>query len=580
MSAINTGAKGAERSGGQLLVECLLEQGAEHLFCVPGESYLAVLDALYDAPQIAVTTCRQEGGAAMMAEAHGKLTGRPGVCMVTRAPGASNASAGLHVAFQDSTPMLLLIGQVARDQLEREAFQEIDYRRFFGQLAKWVAQIDDPARIPEFIARAYRTAMSGRPGPVVLALPEDMLRETTAGVALPRVEAVFSRAGEDELAELTTRLTNAERPLALVGGAGWNAAGCAALQQFAERWDIPVAASFRCQDHFDNRHRNYVGDVGIAVNPQLAQRLRDADLLLVLGPRLGEMTTGGYTLLDPAQPQPALIHVHAGAEELGRVYQPSLAICAQPAAFAITLAELPAPTEFAPGRVAWRATARADYLRWSEPAAGEGGEMATAAREPRMGGEMGSGVDLAQVIAWLREQLPEDAILCNGAGNYASWLHRYFRYRGWRSQLAPTSGSMGYGVPAAIAAKRIHPERTVLALAGDGCFLMHGQELASAVLHRLGVIFIVVNNGMYGTIRMHQQRNYPDRVIATELANPDFSAMAKAYGAFGEVVSSSGEFAAAFGRALASSRSHKLPALLELRTDVQQITPAQRLDDL
>ena len=586
MSAINLGVGGGDRSGGQLLVDCLLEQGAEQVFCVPGESYLAVLDALHDAPQIAVTTCRQEGGAAMMAEAHGKLTGRPGVCMVTRAPGATNASAGVHIAFQDSTPMLLLIGQVARGQLEREAFQEVDYRRFFGQMAKWVAQIDDAARIPEFIARGYRTAMSGRPGPVVLALPEDMLCDTAAGVPLPRVEAVAGQAGGGDLAELAARLSAAERPLALVGGAGWNAAGCAAMQRFAERWDIPVAASFRCQDHFDNRHRNYAGDVGIAINPKLAQRVRDADLLLVLGPRLGEMTTGGYSLLDPAQPQPALIHVHAGAEELGRVYQPSLAICAQPAALATALAELPPPAaNWAPRWTAWRDAARTDYLRWSEPpATAAPGEQGGASVVAGSGADLGSAdpgcVDLGEVIVWLREHLPEDAVLCNGAGNYATWLHRYFRYRGWRTQLAPTSGSMGYGVPAAIAAKRIHPERTVLALAGDGCYLMHGQELASAVLHRLGVIFLVVNNGMYGTIRMHQQRNYPDRVVATELANPDFAAMAKAYGAFGEVVSNTGEFAAAFERVVASSRSSGLPALLELRTDAQQITPAQRIADL
>jgi acetolactate synthase-1/2/3 large subunit len=547
----------ALRTGGKILADQLRLHGARMIFGVPGESYLSVLDALYDyRDSMPFIVCRQEGGAAMMAEAYGKLTGSPGICMVTRAPGATNASSGVHVARQDSTPMILFIGQVALGMMDREAFQEIDFRRMFGQMAKWVAQIDDAARIPEYVSRAFHTAVSGRPGPVILALPEDMLREKVA-VADPepylRVEPHPSLA---QMAEFRTRLAKAERPLAIVGGGGWDAEAALGVRHFAERSGLPVAASFRRQDYFDNESPCYVGDVGIGINPALAQRVKDADLLLVLGARLGEMPTQGYSLLDIPKPKQQLIHVHASAEELGRVYQPDLPINAGPRTFAAALAKTD-PVDGSAWRE-YREDTRKAYEAWQVA--------------PRTPGTL----QMGDVIATLRRVLPSDAIIANGAGNFAVWVHRFYRYRQFGTELAPTSGSMGYGVPAAIAAKLVHPRRTVVAFAGDGCFLMTGQEFATAIQYNAPVIFIVVNNGMYGTIRMHQERSYPARVSGTDLTNPDFAAYARAFGGFGAVVSSTEDFAPAFEAAQAAG----MPSILELRIDPEAITPRQSLSEI
>ncbi|HZB90851.1 MAG TPA: thiamine pyrophosphate-binding protein [Stellaceae bacterium] len=546
----------SRRTGAQVLVDQLKIHGAETIFCVPGESYLAVLDALYDANSIRLVTCRQEGGAAMMADAYGKLTGEPGLCMVTRGPGATNASAGLHVAMQDSTPLILFIGQVARDTVEREAFQEIDYRRMFGQLAKWVAEIDDPRRIPEFLSRAYYTATSGRPGPVVLALPEDMLTEEVETADAQPYRRVETWPGEAPMARLAELLRAARRPFLLLGGSAWDADAVVAIERFAAANALPVGCVFRRQDRFDNAHPCYAGDVGIGINPKLAQRIKDSDLLIAVGPRLGEMTTGGYTLLDIPTPAQPLVHVHADPEELGRVYQPALAINATPRAFARAAAALPAVA-----RPPWAdatAAAHQDYLAFRRP--------------PRSPGE----IQMGEIVLWLDEHLPADAIFTNGAGNFATWVHRFRQYRRFGSQLAPTSGSMGYGFPAAVAAKLRHPDRAVICVAGDGDFLMTGQELATAVHHRLGVIVLVVNNGMYGTIRMHQERHHPNRVIGTALHNPDFAALARSYGAHGEVVERTADFPAAFERARAAGG----PAILELRLDPEALTIRQSLSEI
>lgn len=551
-----TGRGANLRSGGQILVDQLRIHGADMAFGVPGESYLAVLDALHDAPEIRFLVCRQEGGAAMMADAYGKLTGRPGLCFVTRGPGATSASAGVHIAFQDSTPMILFIGQVARGLLDREAFQEIDYRRMYGQLAKWVAQIDDPARIPEYLSRAYHTATAGRPGPVVLALPEDMLTERVATEDAAPYQAVAAHPGADQMAALRERLARVERPFVILGGGGWTAVACADFQAFAEANALPVGASFRCQDYFDNRHPNYVGDVGIGLNPKLGRRVQESDLLLVVGARLGEMTTGGYSLIDIPRPKQSLIHVHAGAEELGRVYQPELAINAAMPAFAAAARVLSPLAD--PPWADWTRAARADYEENIRPTSGPGA------------------VQMAEIVAWLRERLPPEAIITNGAGNYTAWVHRFHQYRRYRTQLAPTSGSMGYGLPAAVAAKACRPDQPVVCFAGDGCFLMHGQELSTAVQYGLGIIVIVVNNGMYGTIRMHQEREYPGRVSGTGLTNPDFVAYARAFGAEGELVERTEDFAAAFERAVAADR----PALIELRIDPEAITPRSSLSEI
>ncbi|WP_412049696.1 thiamine pyrophosphate-binding protein [Hoeflea sp. Naph1] len=546
------------KTGGQLIVDALKANGVERLYCVPGESYLAVLDALVDSG-VGVTVCRQEGGAAMMADSWGRLTGKPGVCFVTRGPGATNATAGLHIARQDSIPMVLFIGQVQRDAREREAFQEVEYRRAFTEFAKWVGEIDDPARIPEFLNRAFSVAMSGRPGPVVLALPEDVLRETVANppaVILPNPVAAI-HPGAPELKELAERLSRAERPVMILGGTGWNETAVHQLQAFAERAQIPVGCSFRRQMLFDHLHPSYAGDVGIGINPALAEEIKQSDLVMLIGGRFSEMPSSGYTLLDVPFPVQPLVHVHADAGELGRVYRPALAINADPASFAAALSgvdadPLPAHTE---------RTARMHqaYLDWSTP--------------PQTGpGE----VHMGPIIDWLRDYLPDDAILTNGAGNYATWVHRYVRFRKFATQSAPVCGSMGYGVPAAVAAKQAFPDRLVVAFAGDGCFMMHGQEFATAVQHGLPIIIVVVNNSMFGTIRMHQERDYPGRVSATNLVNPDFAALARAYGGHGETVETTAEFAPAFERARASGK----PAIIEVKLDQEAITPTRTLSQI
>jgi acetolactate synthase-1/2/3 large subunit len=554
-------------SGGQLLVQALQIHGVEHVFCVPGESFLAVLDALHDASDIAVTVCRQEGGAAMMAEAQGKLTGRPGICMVTRGPGATNASAGVHIAMQDSTPMILFVGQIERGMREREAFQEVDYRGVFGKLAKWVTEIDDAARIPELLSRAFHIATSGRPGPVVIALPEDMLTELAAPPAPTRappafapgryrqVEASPSAAQMQELAKL---LGAAKKPMVVLGGSRWSAQSCQQFADFAAAWQLPVACSFRRQMLFAGEHACYAGDVGLGINPKLLARLKEADLLILLGGRLSEVPSQSYTLLDIPVPQQTLVHVFADPDELNHVYQADLGVTASPVGFVQALAALPAPA--APHWAAATQAAHADYLAWSDPAGRSNpGEL-----------QMGA------LMQHLSRALPQDAILTNGAGNFSIWLHRFWRFRGYATQLAPTSGSMGYGLPAAVGAKRLLPERTVVCFAGDGDFMMHGQELATAVQYDLPIVIVLIDNGMYGTIRMHQERNYPARVFATALKNPDFCALAFAYGAHGERVERTEEFAPALQRALASGK----PALLHCLLDPQAITPAATLDGL
>jgi acetolactate synthase I/II/III large subunit len=537
------------RSGGQILVDQLRVQGVDLAFGVPGESYLDVLDALYDARDVLrFVICRQEGGAAYMAEAYGKLTGRPGICFVTRGPGASNAAIGVHTAFQDSTPMILFVGQVGGDFVEREAFQEVDYRRMYGPMAKWVAQIDRADRIPEYVGHAFHTACAGRPGPVVLALPEDMLTDKATVADAGPAKRVQAHPGDDQIRELMSLLGRAERPLLVLGGGGWTGEACAQIQRFAETASLPVGTAFRFQDLFDNRHPNYAGDVGIGINPRLAARVKESDLLLVAGARLGEMTTGGYTLVAAPRPAQKLVHVHAGAEELGRVYQADLPINSGMAEFADAVSQVGGldATRWAE----WTRAANADYREWIQP-------------QPMPGA-----LDLALAVRHLAETLPRDAIVTNGAGNYSGWVHRYYQYSPFRTELAPTSGAMGYGVPSAIAAKLVHPDRVVVSFSGDGCFLMNGQELATAVQYGANVVFIVVNNGMYGTIRMHQERDYPGRVSGSELRNPDFAALARAYGAHGEIVERTADFAPAFERAVTAGR----PALLELRIEPDAIT--------
>ena len=545
------------RTGGKLLADQLVVHGTELAFCVPGESYLPLLDGLFDhRGTLRLITCRHEASAANAAEATGKLTGRPGVCMVTRGPGATHASVGVHTARQDSTPMVLLVGQVAREHRGREAFQEVEFEQMFAALAKAVIEVDDADRIPELIAAAFTLAASGRAGPVVVSLPEDILSaHSDAADATPytaREPAVDPR----EVAELSNLLATAERPFVLVGGGPWDAQACAHLTGWAQASGLPVGASFRRQDILDNDHGCYVGDVGLAINPRLARRIGDADLLIALGPRLTEIETQGYTLPAPPAPRQTLIHVHPDPQELGRVYQPRLGILSGVRPFAAAADAI--------GRVdgerwaGWLAQARADYEAWSSPA-------------PRPS----DGVDLGEVIGFLRRELADDAIVCNGAGNYTVWIHRFFRYRHWGTQLAPQSGAMGYGVPAALAAQLVRPDSPVLAFAGDGDFQMCGQELATMVQERLPVLVLVANNGMLGTIRMHQERWFPGRVIGTDLVNPDFAELARAYGAIGERVERTEEFPDAFARA----RSAAGPALIELITDPEALTPAASLSE-
>jgi acetolactate synthase-1/2/3 large subunit len=545
------------RTGGQILVDQLKIHDVDLAFCVPGESYLAVLDALHDArDSVRLVTCRHEAGAANMAEAYGKLTGKPGICFVTRGPGATHASIGLHTAFQDSTPMILFIGQVARDQMEREAFQEIDYRRMLGPLTKWVAEIPSADRVPEFVSRAFHTAVSGRPGPVALALPEDMLTEVAQAMDARPYQRVEAAPRPDDLDQLGEILRSAQRPLALIGGGGWTDKACEDFTRFAARWNIPVMTSFRGKDRIDNRHPLYVGDMGIGIDQKLAARIQQCDVMLVVGPRLGEMTTQGYTRLVPPVAAQRLVHVYPAAEELNRVYQAELGIVSGMEAFGQAVQELKAPSPVAWKE--WAASARADYEAFVKPVPVKGD------------------VNPSEIFAWLNTRLPEDAILTNGAGNYAGWLHRFFLHRRFHTQLAPTSGAMGYGVPAAIGAKAVHPDRMVIACAGDGCFLMNGQELATAVQHKLNVIFLVFNNGAYGTIRMHQERDYPSRVIGTDLHNPDFAAYARSFGCHGATVRKTSEFAAAFDEAVASGK----PALIELVVEQDQISPTATLSGI
>ena len=549
------------RPAGHCLVEALIEQGVDTAFGVPGESFLAALDGFYEhRDRIRFIACRQEGGAAYMADAQGKLTGRPGVCFVTRGPGASNAAVGLHTAFQDSTPMVLFIGQVASDQRDREAFQEVDYRQMFGPgtlgFAKWVGEIEDADRVPEYIARAWRTAMQGRPGPVVLVLPEDMLTTPTAAPVLPRVEPAVAWPAPGALRDLRSMLMAAERPIAIVGGSGWDAASCTAFQRFAEGWQLPVSCAFRFQDLFDNNHPLYAGDVGIGINPKLARRIGEADLVIAVGARLGEMTTGGYALLKAPRPQQRLVHIHAGAEELGRVYAADLMLQCSMAAAGKALETLAPPTGVRWAE--WSRAANADYVA----------NQASEAVEP---------LDMAVVVKTIQRLAPADSVLTNGAGNFSGWLHRYYRYpslpQGGRSQLAPTSGAMGYGLPAAVAASLLHPDRTAINIAGDGDFLMTGQELATATGYGAGkgrgrLISIVVDNGTYGTIRMHQEREYPGRVSGSDLFNPDFVALARAYGWRAERIDATGAFEAAFRAALDAPQ----PTLLHLPLAAEVIT--------
>lgn len=543
------------RTGARLLVDALIANGVTRAFGVPGESYLDVLDALSDT-EVDFVICRQEGGAAMMAEAVGKLTGRPGICFVTRGPGSTNASAGVHIAQQDSTPMILFVGQIARSMRGREAFQEVDYRAVFGPLAKWAVEIDEAARIPEIIARAFRVAMQGRPGPVVIALPEDVLSELAEAPDAPAVEPAETWPGLTDMMRLQKMLWAAKKPLMILGGARWNPKAIASVTRFAERFDLPVAVSFRRQMLFPADHASYAGDIGFSLNPKLGARLKEADLVILAGGRFGEVPSQGYSLLGIPDPGVPLVHVHADPDELGRVYQPTLAINASSAAFAAALEGVQPPNSIVWGE--WRAGARADYLGWTEDPPANPGP-----------------VQMATLVRYLRA-LPPETTICNGAGNFAIWVHRFHRFRAFGSQLAPTSGSMGYGLPAAIAAKRAQPERPVVAVCGDGDFLMTGQEFATAVQYGVPVVAVVVDNGMYGTIRMHQEREYPTRVFGTSLKNPDFAAYARAFGGFGVTVERDERFVPALDAAFASG----LPSIVHVKLDPEAITPSTTLTAL
>jgi acetolactate synthase-1/2/3 large subunit len=544
-------AKDNMRTAAEVLVDQLRIHGVQHVFCVPGESYLAVLDAFHDS-DLNVTVCRQEGGACMMAEAIGKVTGRPGVCFVTRGPGATNASHGIHIAQQDSTPLVMFVGQVARDMREREAFQEVDYPAFFGSMTKWTTEIDDPARVPEIVSRAFYTAANGRPGPVVVSIPEDMLVERVAVPDAQPFAMVETSPGPAEMKKFAEMLSVARTPILLLGGSRWSQAASDAAGRFAQKYSLPVATTFRRAHLFDSHNPCYAGDLGIGPNPKLLQRVKAADLVIVVGARLGELPSQSYTLFDIPQPQVPFVHVHPGAEELGRVYSPKLAIHATPTAFAAALDNLQLPTSVRGEGSA----AHADWLEWTE--------------KPT---EQPGAVNFGAVMVWLRENLPPDAIICNGAGNFAAWIHRFLRIRRFGQHVAPVSGSMGYGVPAAVAMKRLYPERTVVCIAGDGDFLMNGQEFATAVQYGLPFITIISDNGLYGTIRMHQEREYPSRISATELRNPDFASYARAFGGFGASVERTEDFPAAFKEAQASGK----PAVIRLKVDPEAITPSTTL---
>lgn len=544
--------------GADILVRALAAQNADLIFGVPGESYLSVLDALVDQPNLRFITTRHEGGAAFMADAYGKLTGRPGICFVTRGPGATNASIGIHTAQQDSTPLVMFVGQIARGMAEREAFQEVDYRRYFGHMAKWVAQIDDPARIPEFINRAFHTAQSGRPGPVVLALPEDVLSADAAEAeATDPARRIMPAPRAQDMAEFADVLARAERPLVIAGGGGWSAETARMLAAWVEREGLPVALEFRCQDYLDNRHPNYVGDAGIGMATYLAEMIKASDCLILVGARMGEMPTSGYTLLGIPHTGKTLVHVHPDAQELNRVYYTTLPMHA--AAEAFLSSALKAPTS----------DRKTKWDVWRQ--AGRRGYEASFKVPPAPGA-----VDLAEIMQDLQKQLPDDTIVTNGAGNYTVWVHKLWTYKHYRTQLAPVSGAMGYGVPAAVAAALVHPDRAVVCFAGDGCFLMTGQELATAVRHRLKILFLVVNNGLLGTIRMHQEREFPGRVSATDLTNPDFAAYARSFGAWGGVVERSEDF----GAVLAQARAVDGPALIEIRVDPEALTLRRTLTEI
>jgi acetolactate synthase I/II/III large subunit len=543
------------RVGGRILVDALRIHGVDRLFCVPGESYLEVLDALYDTPQIALVVAKHEGAAANMAEADGKLTGRPGICFVTRGPGATHASIGVHTAYHDSTPMILFIGQVQRDVRGREAFQEVEFRQMFAPLAKWVAEIESADRIPEYVLRAFQVATSGRPGPVVLSLPEDVSAEQSAACDTQPYQAVQPAPTDRDLAALRDELRTASKPLLIVGGSSWTNAGCAALARFAEANALPVLASFRRQDLIDNRHACYAGHLSLGLPPFLQQRVKAADVIIALGSRLGDVTTMTYSLLKPPRIPARLVHIHPDANELNRVYQADLPIVAAPAATAVRLAEMP-PVESSRWRD-WTEAARRDYEKF----------IAVPDTGPR------EGVDMAVVIRHLATKLPENATIANGAGNFTVWVHRFFTYKAPHTELAPTSGAMGYGFPAAIAAALRYPDRVTVCVAGDGDFLMYPQELATAAQYGARLLVLIVNNGMYGTIRMHQERRFPGRVSGTDLASPDFVALAQSFGAYAERVDTTDAFAPALERALAAPRS----AVLELRVDPNQITPDRRI---
>jgi acetolactate synthase-1/2/3 large subunit len=545
------------RLGGHILADQLAIQGVDTAFCVPGESYLTLLDGLYHHQNsIRVIHTRHEAAASNMADAYGKLTGNPGICMVTRGPGATNASIGVHTAYQDSTPMILLIGQIGRSMTDREAFQEIDYRRMFGEMTKWVAQIDQIERIPEYISRAFHMALSGRPGPVVLALPEDMLSSMAIVGDAKKARPAEAAPPPEAMEELRDRLSKAKKPLMIVGGPTWNKQAVADATAFSEANALPVACAFRYQDRFDNRHENYVGDVGIAINPKLATRIKEADLLIVAGPRMGEMTTQGYGMLNIPETEQTLVHIMPGAEELGRVYNPDLGINASLRQFF----------------KAARALEPVDSLAWNGEAAIGHADYLGRLVPTKMPGD----VNMGEIVKWLSERMPEDGILTNGAGNYTVWGHRFYQHKSYPSQLAPTNGAMGYSVPAAISAKIVYPERMVVSMNGDGCFMMLGQEMITAKQFNASVIFIVVNNGMLGTIRMHQEREFPNNIMSTELMNPDFVQLAESYGAYGETVMRTSDFSAAFERAVGCGRA----ALIELVVDPQALTPMQTLDQV